>query len=82
MKNKYARSDPDYTPNNYDLIINKEDINSELLLPNCIEVYKEINDMIPLTKNVHIIMDTETQYYKPVLRFTTKLFTGKGERLL
>lgn len=82
MKNKYARSNPDYTPNNYDLIISEDDMNPELPVPDVIELYKQINDYTPLTKTVHIIIDEETQYYTPVLRFTTSLYTGKGERLL
>lgn len=82
MKNKYARSDPDYTSNNYDLIINKEDMNPELPVPGVIELNKQVKDLIPLTKKVHIIIDEETQYYTPILRFTTSLYTGKGERLI
>ena len=82
MKNKYARSDPDYTPNNYDLIIDKEDMNPELPVPGVIELNKQVKDLIPLSKKVHIIIDEETQYYTPILRFSTSLFTGKGERLI
>ena len=82
MKNKYARSNPDYTPNNYNLIIKKDDINPELPLPNLIELNKQIQDYTPLTKKIHIIMDEETQYYTPLLRITTSLYTGKGERLI
>lgn len=80
MNNKYARADPDYTPNNYDLIITNT--NEELPLPNVIELNKQIADYTPLTKTIHIIMDEETQYYTPSLRITTSLYTGKGERLL
>lgn len=82
MKNKYARSDPDYTPNNYDLIIPSENIKPELPLPGVIELNKQINEYTPLTKTVHILIDEETQYYTPTLRFTTSLYTGKGERLI
>lgn len=81
-KNKYARADPDYTPNNYDLTIDKETIRKDLPLPNVIELNRELEDKIPFTKKIHIIMDEETQTYNPVFRFTTSLYTGKGERLL
>ena len=82
MKNKYARSDPDYTPNNYDIIIKHEDINPELPLPPVIELQKEIQEYTPLSKNVHIILEAEESYYIPLLRFRTSLYTGRGERLI
>jgi hypothetical protein len=82
MKNKYARADPDYTPNNYDIIIKPEDVNPELPLPNVIELKKEINEHTPLSKNVHILLEAETDYYTPLLRFRTSLYTGRGERLI
>ena len=82
MKNKYARSDPDYTPNNYDVFINKDDMRADLPVPDVIELNKQIKDLTSLTKKVHIIIDEENQYYTPVLRFRTSLYTSKGERLI
>lgn len=82
MKNKYARADPDWTPNNYDITISKEDINPELPLPSIIELNKDVKELIPVTKRVHIVIEDDNQYFTPILRITTSLRTNNGERLL
>lgn len=82
-KNKYARDDPDYTPNNYDIIINKDDINPSLLPEkHIIELHKEIAELKPLTKNIHIIVENDDKYITPIIRFNTSLWTDRGERIL
>ena len=85
MLNKYARDDPDWTPNNYDITINKEDVEDVLLhlpLHSIIELNKEIKELVPLTKKVHLIVENDSQYFTPILRFSTSLYTNKGDKLL
>ena len=82
MLNKYARDDPDWTPNNYDITIVKEDIREDLPIPTIIELNKEVKELIPLTKKVHIILEGDNQYFTPILRFTTSLYTNRGDKLL
>ena len=82
MRNKYARDDPDWTPNNYDITISKDDINEDLPLPSIVELNKEIKEYIPLTKKVHIIIEDDYQFFTPLIRITTNLYATKGERLL
>ena len=82
MLNKYARDDPDWTPNNYDITINKDNIREDLPIPTIIELNKEVKELIPLTKKVHIILEDDNQYFTPILRFTTSLYTNRGDKLL
>lgn len=59
MPCKYMRSDEDWNPSNYEITFDIDEIPSNLKLENVIELEKRLKSKSPLTKKLHLILNSK-----------------------
>lgn len=67
MTCKYARSKYNYTPNDFDLTFNYMDIPVNIKIENASNLSKRLQSVMPLTKVVHLNLNTNNHNEKHYL---------------
>ncbi|WP_299523227.1 hypothetical protein [uncultured Methanobrevibacter sp.] len=60
---KYMRSETNYTPNNYDITFKYEDIPSNIDTYPLEELLKQLNQVNPLTKKLHVNLNVDNEEF-------------------
>ena len=80
---KYFHNDPDMTPNNYDLFFDYNSIPVNIPLQRKNDLVKELKKHLPLTKRIHLNMETETIPHNNQFNIYTRtkiIFTKKTNK--
>lgn len=74
MRTKY-----NYTPNDYDLYFDYEDIPSNIDLHDAISLSSQLQEVMPLTKVVHLHFNQTNKEYSQFVNIQTKLTLNSSE---
>lgn len=76
---KYFRHEPYMTPNNYDISFNPNDIPSNIQPETAVNLQKRLQKLMPLTKYIHLMLDSGQTSYANHLDVTTKMKINNKE---
>lgn len=76
---KIIRHEPDWTPNNYDITFNPQDIPSNIPRETSDTLHKRLQKVMPLTKRVHINLFTTGMTENNDLKIHTSLKINNKE---
>ncbi|MDO5849323.1 MAG: hypothetical protein Q4P18_07295 [Methanobrevibacter sp.] len=79
MNCKYMRTKYNYTPNDYDIYFNYEDIPSNIKLKDIVGLSYQLQRVMPLTKKVHLQFNTTNKEYTSRINVYTTLSVNKHE---
>ncbi len=76
---KYFLNEPYMTPNNYDIDFNPNNIPSNIQLETAVNLQKRLQKLMPLTKYIHLMLNSEQTSYTNHINITTKMKINNKE---
>lgn len=76
---KYFLNEPYMTPNNYDIDFNPNNIPSNIQPETAVNLQKRLQKLMPLTKYIHLMLNSEQTSYTNHLNITTKMRINNKE---
>lgn len=73
MPCKYMRTKENWTPNDYEIAFDCNNIPSNIRMDNVVNLTRQLQSLTPLTKRLHLMMDVDNLNLYNDVKISTKL---------